>query len=173
MGYGSSWNLERRPDALILHSKNSDWLFGLVFAGFSIFWLVGWNEQQDGLGQSAGFGNVIGLLFVAVGLFLVLPREVITIFDLRKQRVIHTHNVGFGLYRRTNEYDFTAIESLGLDEYSNEDMSYLPKIRLKDGKKRWLSVLNGYSKESFSNDIDLICVATGLTRSDSSSNSSA
>jgi hypothetical protein len=54
----------------------------------------------------------MGVAFVIVGPFLLLPREVNTIFDLRSRRVLH--NVGFckGLYERRQAHSFDEIAGL-------------------------------------------------------------
>ena len=109
--------LERKDDTLVLRATNAAWWFGALFGGFSVFWLLGWIRQETGGGLSYWSGVVMGVAFVLVALFLFLPREVNTIFDLRSRRVLRNVTFCKGLYERRHVYSFDEIAGLGVKEY--------------------------------------------------------
>jgi hypothetical protein len=88
--------LERQGNALIVHSKhNARWfgaLVGSVVLIMLIRWISSWISMSDPSGPAL-LGNwfvvVLGVTFVGIGVFLSLPREVTTTFDLRSYRVVH------------------------------------------------------------------------------------
>ena len=45
--------------------------------------------------------------FVGIGVFLLLPREVTTTFDLHSHRVVHHLSIARGWYERRRTYAFT------------------------------------------------------------------
>ena len=158
--------LERKDDALVLRATKAAWWFGALFGGFSVFWLVGWIRQETGGGLSYWSGVVMGVAFVLVGLFLFLPREVNTIFDLRSRRVLRNVTFCKGLYERRQAYSFDEIAGLGVKEYGangSEGYSYIPVMVLRGGKTRWLAANNG-GYLVWANTIDDVCSATGLAK---------
>jgi hypothetical protein len=158
--------LERKGDSLVLRATNSNaaWRFGVFFVGFSVFWLVGWIRQETGGGGLALWGGVLmGVAFVLFGLFLLLPREVITIFDLRSRRVLHNVSSYKGLYERRPAYSFDEIAGLGVKKSSESSYSYMPVMVLSGGKTRRLAV-RGEGYLAMANTIDDVCSATGLAK---------
>jgi len=151
--------LERKDDALVLRATNAPWWFGALFGGFFVFWLLGWIRQETGGGLSYWSGVVMGVAFVLVGLFLFLPREVNTIFDLRSRRVLRNVTFCKGLYERRHVYSFDEIAGLGVKEYGangSEGYSYIPVMVLRGGKTRWLAANNG-GYLAWANTIDDVC----------------
>jgi hypothetical protein len=59
-------------------------------------------------------GVVIGVAFFGFGVFLLLPREIITTFDLRSHRVVYHVSIGRGWYERRRTYTFAEIAGLRL-----------------------------------------------------------
>jgi hypothetical protein len=84
-----------------------------------------------------------GVAPAGIGLFLLLPREVITTFDLRSHRVVDHVSIGRGWYERRRTYAFTEIAGLRLNGYDHpEPDSYMPVMILRNGETRWLSTAN-------------------------------
>src|SRR5215831_1756394 len=80
--------LERQGNALIVHSKHNARWFGALVGGFALFFFFRWISMpnQGGLPLLGyWFGVVIGVMFLGIGIFLSLPREVTTTFDLRSR----------------------------------------------------------------------------------------
>jgi hypothetical protein len=161
--------LERQGDALIVHSKhNARWLGALV-GGFALFFLIKWmsipNQSERALLPLLGywFGVVLGVAFVGIGIFLSLPREVTTTFDLRAQRVVHHLSIGRGWYERRRTYAFAEISGLRLNGYDAEPDSYMPVMMLRNGESRWLSTANA-SFLICETTIEAICAVTGLQK---------
>src|SRR5262249_13314945 len=130
--------LERRDDALIVHSKhNARWLGALVgsFALFFLFKLFS-TPAQSGVGLlpvfAYWFGVAIGVTFAGIGFFLLLPREVTTTFGLRSQSVVHHLSIGRGWYARRRTYAFAEIAGLRLNGHDTEPDSFMPVITLRN-----------------------------------------
>ena len=102
-------------------------------------------------------------MFVGIIVFLLLPREVITIFDLRSHRVVHHVSIGRGWYERRRTYAFAEIAGLRLNGYDAEPDSYMPVMMLRGGETRWLRTANG-SYLICAMTIDAICAVTGLQK---------
>lgn len=162
---GGLLSLERKGDVLVLRATNPAWWFGALFGGFAVFWLLGWTRQEMGGGLAYWGGVLMGVAFVIIGLFLFLPREVNTVFDLRSRRVLHNVSFCRGLYERRQAYSFDEIAGLGVKEYRGEGYSYMPAMVLRGGKTRWLATING-GYLAFANTIDDVCRATGLAKLD-------
>ena len=157
--------LERKGDTLVLRATTAAWWFGALFGGFSVFWLLGWIRQGAGGGLAYWGGVVMGAAFLLFGLFLSLPREVNTIFDLRSRRVLHNVSFCMGLYERRQAYSFDEIAGLGVKESDSSDSSYsyMPVMVLRSGKTRPLAVgREGYL--AMANTVDDVCSATGLAK---------
>ena len=155
--------LERKGDALVLRATNAAWWLGALFGGISVLWLLGWIRQEAGRGLSYWGGVLMGVAFVLVGLFLFLPREVNTIFDLRSRRVLHNVSFCGGLYERHRAYSFDEISGLGVKEYGGEGYSCMPVMVLRGGKTRRLAA-NSEGYLAMANTIDDVCSATGLAK---------
>jgi len=158
--------LERQGNALIVHSKHNARWFGALVGGFALFFFFRWISMpnQGGLPLLGyWFGVVIGVMFLGIGIFLSLPREVTTTFDLRSHRVVHHVNIGRGWYERRHTYAFAEIAGLRLNEYHGEDYSYMPVMTLRNGETRWLSTANG-SYLICAMTIEAICAVTGLQK---------
>ena len=158
--------LERKSDALILRSThNARWLGALVM-GFALFILFKLFNVPD----QSGFGLVvywfsvaIGVAFLGIGVFLSLPREVTTTFDLDANRVVHLVSIGRGRYERRRTYAFAEILGLRLNGYAAEPDSYMPVMMLLNGKTRWLSTANASFLIS-EMTIEAISAVTGLQK---------
>ena len=166
--------LERNDDELIVRSEPSTaptkWS-GALFAVFVLLWLMGWNRHQAQTEFNFVEGLLCALVFLTIGVLFLLPRSVVTVFDLRARCA--TRSVGLFEWRyRTRTIPFDAIGSIGPAPGSREDArNSSPVITLKDGTILPLGVFSFSRGED--NDaacaasIDAICAATGLpTRSD-------
>jgi hypothetical protein len=109
---------------------------------------------------------LLGVAFVIIGPFQLLPREVNTIFDLLSRRVLHNVSFCKGLYERRQAYSFDEMAGLGVKEYGadgSEGYLYMPVMVLRSGKTRWLAAnTEGYL--AMANTIDDVCSATGLAK---------
>lgn len=158
-------HIERKGDTLVLRVTSTAGWFGALFGGFSIFWLQGWIRQESGGGLSYWGGVLTGVVFILFGLFLFLPREVNTSFDLRSRRVVRNVSFCGGLYEHRQAFSFDEIAGLGVKEYGGEGYSYMPVMLLRGGKTRRLATLNG-GYLAWANTIDDVCSATGLPKLD-------
>jgi hypothetical protein len=158
--------LERQGNALIVHSRHNARWSGALVGGFGIIFLVQWIglPEQSGLAVLGYWlGVVFVVTFVGLGVFLLLPREVTTTFDLGSHRVVHLVSVGRGWYERRRTYAFAEIAGLRLNGYDGEPDSYMPVIKLQNGGARWLSTANS-SYLICEMTIEAICAATGLQK---------
>ena len=158
--------LERQGNALILHSKhNARWLGALVggFALFVLFKLFN-VPDQSGFGLLVYcFSVAIGVAILGVGVFLSLPREVTTTFDVDSHRVVHLVSIGRGRYERRRTYTFAEILGLRLNGYAAEPDSYMPVMMLLNNQTRWLSTASA-SFLICETTIEAICAETGLQK---------
>ena len=158
--------LERQGNALILHSKhNAKWL-GTLVSGFALFVLFKLFNVPD----QSGFGLIvycfsvaIGAAFLGIGVFLSLPREVTTTFDLDSHCVVHDVNIGRGRYLRHRTYAFAEILGLRLNGHAAEPDSFMPVMTLLNGETRWLSTANA-SFLICETTIEAICAEIGLQK---------
>jgi hypothetical protein len=162
---GDDLRIERQGDALIVHSRRIARWVGALLVGFALYLLMRIYGigivNQSGLALLAyWFSVVIGVMIVGIGVFLLLPREVITTFDLRSHRVLHHVSIGRGWYERHRTYAFAEIAGLGL-KYNAEPGSYMPVMALRNGETRRLSTANG-SYLIYKTTIEAICAVTGL-----------
>jgi hypothetical protein len=109
------------------------------------------------------FSVVIGVMVLGVGVFLLLPREVIATFDLRSHRVVRHVSIYRGWYERRCTYAFVEIEGLRLNGYDAEPGSYMPVMVLLNGETRWLSTANG-SYLICTMTIETICAVAGFQK---------
>jgi hypothetical protein len=163
---GNDLRLDRQGDALIVHARYIARWVGALVGGFGLylFWRIygiGIPNQSVLAFLAYWFGLMIGSMFFGIGVFLLLPREVITIFDLRSHRVVHDVSIGRGWYERRRTYAFTEIAGLGLKEYYGKPYYYMPVMTLLNGETRWLSTANG-SYLIHATTIEAICAVTGL-----------
>jgi hypothetical protein len=160
--------LERQDNALIVHSKHNAW-FGALSGSFALIFLIRWISMPDQSGLALPallaywFGLVLGVTVVGIGVFLSLPREVTTTFDLCSQRVLHHMNILRGCYERRRTYAFAEIAGLRLNGYHGEPDSYMPVMMLRNGETRWLSTANS-SYLICTMTIEAICSVTGLQK---------
>jgi hypothetical protein len=160
--------LGRQGDALIVHSRHSARWLGALGGGFALY--VIWRIYGIGIPKQSvlaflayWFGLAMGVLFLGIGVFLSLPREVTTTFDLRAHRVVHHVSIGRGWYERRRTYAFAEIAGLRLNGHDAEPDSYMPVMMLLNGETRWLSTANG-SYLICATTIEAICAITGLQK---------
>jgi hypothetical protein len=163
--------IARAGDALIVrsHRRGINWL-GAAFAAFSLFWTLFWN-RHDAQGEAtywSGLGT--GIIFILIGVFLMLPRSVLTIFDLRSERVRRSVNV-FGWTYRDQTCPFADIAGVGIIEGSQSDnRDPMPILRLKAGPTLPLDTVRTYRLDVGESEsmrlIEIICAATGLPKLD-------
>jgi hypothetical protein len=160
--------IDRSDDTLIVRSphRGINWL-GAAFAAFALFWVVSWNTH-DAQGDNAYWlGLAGGIIFVLIGIALLLPRSIVTIFDLRARRVRRRASV-FGLAYRDQSYPFSEIKGIGIVDGSPDDnRDSLPILILKSGLVLPLNTIRTYRVDvgdsECINQVETICVATGLT----------
>ncbi len=105
---------------------------------------------------------------IVVGVLSILPRSVITIFNMRSLRLLHRVNI-FNSPYRTRAYSFAEIESVGFIRGSKiDERDPMPTISLKNGTMLPLGVFNldrfHVSDSGCTEIIDVICTATGLRK---------
>jgi hypothetical protein len=164
------FDLNRDGSRLILRSNGSAFWFGAFFAGFAVFWLSKWTAGSNVNGGVAYLlGALVGVSFVIIGLAIMVPRTITTIFDLQNRRVVHDISLANGWYRITRSYSFFDVASLGASEHnSDSSYSYMPVMRLRNGETRWLAAWNG-SFLAFRDAIDLICKEAEFAKRDEQS----
>jgi hypothetical protein len=170
----SGLHIERTDNELIVQSEPTraftKWI-GALFAGFALCWIIALT-RIDAWGEAAYWLVLIfGIILLVVSISLVLPRSVITIFDLRSQRVLRRVNV-FGWPYRTRGYPFAEIAGLGVVRGSKiDERDPMPAISLKNGTMLPLGTFNlsrfQISDSGCAKSIDAICTATGLQKYDS------
>jgi hypothetical protein len=166
---GDDLLLERQGDALILHSTHIARWVGALVGGLGLY--VIWRIYGIGIPNQTmlallayWFGLMIGVMFVGIGVFLFLPREVITTFDLRSHRVVHHVSIGRGWYERRRTYAFAEIAGLRLNEHHGETHSYMPVMTLQNGETQRLSTAPNASYLICATTIEAICEVTGLQK---------
>jgi hypothetical protein len=170
----SGLHIERTDNELIVQSEPTSaftkWI-GALFGGFALCWTIALTRIDD-WGEAAYWLVIIfGIILIVVSVSLVLPRSVITIFDLRSQRVLRRVNV-FGWPYRTRGYPFAEIAGLGVVRGSKiDERDPMPAISLKNGTMLPLGTFSlsrfQISDSGCAKFIDAICTATGLQKYDS------
>jgi hypothetical protein len=158
--------LERPGNALILQSKHKVKWLGALVGGFTLFFLFKLFNvpDQSGFGLLVyWFSIAIVVVFLGISVFLSLPREVATTFDLDSHSVVHLVSIGRGRYERRRTYAFAEILGLRLNGYAAEPDSYMPVMTLLNGETRWLSTANT-SYLTSETTIEAICAVTGLQK---------
>jgi hypothetical protein len=160
--------LERQGDALVVRAQHNGRCVGVLAGAFGLYLIwrihgIGIPDQNVPALVAFWFGLLIGVMSAAIGVLLLLPREVITTFDLRSSRVVHHVSIGRGWYERRHTYAFAEIAGLRLTGHDAESDSYMPAMMLRNGKTRWLSTANG-SYLICAMSIEAICAETRLHR---------
>lgn len=92
----------------------------------------------------AWIGLIITLIvFVPLGCFIVLPREITTTFDVLKRSMTLETNYAAGWHIRRRQVPFDQIQGIGLQEFKDDEFSYMPVVQLKSGKQFYLATSNG------------------------------
>jgi hypothetical protein len=159
-------SFERMGNLMTVRSVHTFQWFGVLFGGFALFWLRGWVDQESAKqGGEFWFGVMMGSTFALLGLFLLIPRELHTVFDLKARRVSQHLRFAKGLYESKRSYAFDDVEALGVREYRGDDITYKPYLKARDGKTLSLATNHADLKRSQEMIAD-ICSRTGLTRRD-------
>ena len=155
--------LERNGQILTLRCNHTHYLFGVAWTAISLFWIYGWCTQPNvNMGILFWVGLLpVALIFVPVGIYLCLPWEVKTTFDLRTKRMVHRQSFCNGLYERLQTHSFAEVEGVGIKEYNSEGFSYTPIAKLKNGNTFALSTSGG-GYLLYADTIQLVSNATGL-----------
>lgn len=174
----SGLRLERTDNELIVRSEPTTAttkLCGALLAGFALSGLVAtWPPAESVIQELVRWiGNLFLLGFFVAGISFVLPRSVITIFDLRSRSVFRKEKV-FPWLNRNRKYSFAEIAGIGVDRPKSDDHDtvpyHLPVIVLESGKMLQLGTLSIRIRHSTPDDtsyaksIDAICAATGLSK---------
>lgn len=167
----SSLRFERKDDELIVQSGPTSaftkWLSALL-AGFTLCWTITLN-RLDALSEVVYWpGFAFGVTLIVVSISLMLPRSVITIFDLRSRRILRSANI-FSRPYRTRRYSFSEIAGVGFVRGSKiDERDPMPVIALKNGTMLPLGTFNfnrfHVSDSGCAKSIDAICTATGLQK---------
>ena len=160
--------LDRSADQLTVRSTRGPNWFGAIFAGFALFFWWGiLTGHEDPAYPPVGplgivpLGILLPLVLFVVGVSLMLPRTVTTVFDLRSREIRRTMSRLNGWYARTRVYPFGDVESVGLTE--PESGGYRPQIYLKSGARISLNVTDrNVDRETYTAAIESISAATGL-----------
>jgi hypothetical protein len=178
MHLDSGLRLERTDNELIVRSEpttTTTKLCGALLASFAPSGLLATWPPAESVEQElvrwTGYFFLAG--FFVVGVSFVLPRSVITIFDLRSRSVFRKENI-FPWPNRNLRYSFKEIAGLGVDRPKSDDRDtvpyHLPVIVLQSGKMLQLGTFSIRFRRSVTDDtsyaksIDAICAATGLPR---------
>jgi hypothetical protein len=167
MATNEGMTIERTDDTLIVRSmrRGINWI-GAVFAGFSLFWTLFWNRhdaQSEGM-YWLGLGG--GIIFIFIGISLLLPRRILTVFDLRAQCVFRSMTV-FGYVYRDQAFQFSEIAGVGIIEGSQIDnRDAMPVLIVKARPPLPLNTARTYRVEigdiESVAEVEKICAATGL-----------
>jgi hypothetical protein len=172
MHLDSGLHIERSDDELIVQSEPTSactkWI-GVLFAGFGLCWTIALARIDARSEVAYWLLLTFGMILIVVSVSLVLPRSVITIFDLRSQRAFRRVNV-FGWTYRTRRYSFVDA-GLGVVRGSKiDERDPMPAISLKNGTILPLGTFNlnrfQISDSGCAKSIDAICTATGLQKYD-------
>jgi hypothetical protein len=169
----SCLRFERTDDDLIVQSEPTSaftkWL-GALFAGFALCWTIAWNRHDARSEVVYWLVLTFGVILIIVSISLMLPRSVITIFNLRSRRILRSINI-FGWPYRTHTYSFAEIAGVSFVRGSKiDERDPMPVIALKNGTMLPLGTFNlnrfHVSDSGCAKSIDTICTATGLQKCD-------
>src|SRR5829696_6165696 len=138
--------LEHKGDLLIARSR-SGLILQLLGACFAVFgpliasksftdesfgncWIILWQHPPELVCRTVPF--VVGSIFAALGIAVMLPHKVTTIFNLTARRVLQDRRALGGLYRRRYVYPFSQVRGITMVNYSG---TFLPYIKFVDGKR--------------------------------------
>jgi hypothetical protein len=155
--------LDRSADELTVRSTRGPKWFGAIFAGFALFfwWGILTGREDPAYPPVGPLGLLLPLVFFVIGVSVMLPCTVTTVFDLRSREIRRTVSRLSGWYGRTRVYPFDDVESVGLSE--PESGGYRPQIYLKSGARISLNVTDrNVDRETYTAAIKSISVATGL-----------
>ena len=171
MASNEGMTIDRSDDALTICSqrRGMNWL-GAGFAAFSLYWTLTWNRHDAQREAIYWLGLGVGIIFILIGVLLLLPRSILTIFDLRSRRVRRRMNV-FGWTYRDQTYAFSEIAGVGIIGGSQRDnRDPIPILILKTGHKLPLNTIRTYRLDAGESEsiksIETICAATGLQKID-------
>jgi hypothetical protein len=155
--------LDRSADELTVRSMRGTKWFGAIFAGFGLFF--GWGiltAHADPAYPTVGpLGHLLPFVFFVIGVSVMLPCTVTTVFDLRSREIRRTVSKLSGWYARTRVYPFDDVESVGLSE--PESGGYRPQIYLKSRARISLNATDrNVDRGSYTAAIESISMQTGL-----------
>src|SRR6266566_8455745 len=152
-------SLKREQGTLILRSQNSCRWFGLFFAAFPVFWLIGWVRPEPNVWVVLA-GSIAS---AAIGGLMMLPWAITTVFDLRRRQVLIDVSSGYGFYRHSRDYAFADIAGIELWLDFQDTSMGCPVLKLRNGETRKLAIsyVSRAESEGFMAEI---CAATGLPR---------
>ena len=167
-------HLERKGDELIVRGVRTSIgvkLFGAAFASFSLLWIFLWNRHDAASDLAYASGFLLAAIFIVVGVSLMIPKSVTTIFDLRSRQVRRSVTMLNRWPRHSSSYAFEAVAGVGVIWSKNDEHDLTPVISLKDGTRVPLAPFWSFERTetSFSacdKSIDAICAATGLPKRD-------
>jgi hypothetical protein len=131
----SGLHIERTDDELIVQSEPTSaftkWI-GALFAGFALCWTIALTRIDAWSEVAYWLVLTFGMILIVVSVSLVLPRSVITIFDLRSQRALRRVNI-FGWPYRTCAFSFAEIAGLGVVRgLKIDERDHMPAISFKN-----------------------------------------
>jgi hypothetical protein len=166
--------IERTDDALIVrsHRRGMNWS-AAAFAAFSLFWISTWNRHAAGNETAYWLGLGIGISFILLGIFSLLPRSILTTFDLGSQCARRSASV-LGWTYRDQTYPFADIAGVGIvagsNRYGRVRCDPIPVLRLKAGPTLPLDTTRNYRSDIGESEcvksIENICAATDLRKMD-------
>jgi hypothetical protein len=141
----SGLHIERTDDELIVQSEPTSaftkWI-GALFAGFALCWTIALTRIDAWSEVAYWLVLTFGMILIVVSVSLVLPRSVITIFDLRSQRALRRVNI-FGWPYRTCAFSFAEIAGLGVVRgLKIDERDHMPAISFKNGTMLPLGTFN-------------------------------
>src|ERR1700693_5469622 len=111
----SGLRIERTGDELIVQSEPTSaftkWL-GALIAGFALFWTIAWIRHDAQSDVVYWLVLTFWVILIVFSVSLMLPRSVITTFDLRSRRALRSVII-FGWPYRTRAYSFAEIAGVG------------------------------------------------------------
>jgi hypothetical protein len=138
--------LENKGDLLIARSRSGYKLqlfgafiafFGLLFLFLALFGedagscsISLWPHPSELVCRAMPF--IVGSIFAAPGIAMMLPHKITTIFNLTARRVLQDRQALGGLYRRRYVYLFSQVRGIMM---VNSEGTFLPFINFVDGKR--------------------------------------